>query len=482
MNKKENNNALKAGVWYTLSNFFVKGIIFLTTPIFTRLMSVEDIGLFSNISAWVSILCIVATFEIYSSVSIARFEYKDKLDEYISSSLILGSIITLLFYIITIIFKDFFMNLFSVNFTQLNLIYLYLLVYPSVQMLFIKNQIEYNYKSTILISMLNTILSTIFSIIFVITCTNKLSGRIYGYFTPLIIICLFVYLYLLKKNSNISCKYWPYALRISFPLIFHLLAGYLLNSSDKIMITKMISPDANALYSVAYTLSLVVSILWSSMNNAWSPWAYKKMEEKKYDDLKSKSKPYTIFFIIIVYIIMLFSPELMLFFGGKKYCSAIYVIPPVMIGYVFQFVYSLYVNIEFYYKKQKYIAFGTIIACIINIVLNYIFIPKYGYISAAYTTLIGYMCLMFIHYIFVKHMKYDYYYDTCFFTKIFLFSLIYMVCILLLYKFIYVRYTIILLLFCSFLFRVYNNRKILIKYIKQRNLIDTLKIIIGGQR
>ena len=40
------NKALKAGFWYTFSNFLIKGIAFLTMPIFTRIMSKYDIGIF----------------------------------------------------------------------------------------------------------------------------------------------------------------------------------------------------------------------------------------------------------------------------------------------------------------------------------------------------------------------------------------------------------------------------------------------------
>ena len=88
MNGK-NNKVLKAGIAYTISNFLVKGMSFLTMPIFTRIMSSEDIGQFSNVSTWFGILAILTTFELFSSINIARFDFKEDLDSYISSILIL---------------------------------------------------------------------------------------------------------------------------------------------------------------------------------------------------------------------------------------------------------------------------------------------------------------------------------------------------------------------------------------------------------
>ena len=474
MNKE--SKALKAGIWYTISNFFVKGIMFITMPIFTRLMSSSDIGMFSNITSWFTILAIITTFEIYSSVSIARFDYKKELDSYISSSLFLGTLITLVFYIIVLIFHNFFEKLFLIDFLTLNLIFIYLLVYPSIQMYQIHCRIKYEYLPVIVTSLLNVILSTGISVVFVLLMKNKLQGRIIGYFVPLIVVSFVIYILLMIKGKSISKKYWKYALKISFPLIWHLLASYILSSSDRIMITRLVSTDANALYSVSYTISMVVSILWNSMNNAWSPWAYERMDEKDYSSLKKNSKPYTIFFLVVVYLFMLITPELLLIMGGKYYLQAKYVMPPVMVGYIFQFVYSLYVNIEFYHKKQKNIAIGTIIAACINIVLNFIFIPIFGYIAAAYTTLIGYICLFAIHFIFVKKIGCIYWYDTKFFVKLLLVSLISIPLFSLLYKFNIIRYCLIVFAFTCVLYFLLKNSKVLIKNIKSKNFKQIVNI------
>lgn len=348
-----NNKVIKAGTWYTVSNFLIKGISFITLPIFARLLTKDELGQFSNITAWFNILAIITTFELYSSVSIARFDFKNELKKYISSNLVLGTAITSVFYIFCLIFHTVVEQILMIDFFTLNIMFIYLLVYPSIQMLQIEKQITHKYKTVVTISFLSSFLSTITSIILILIFKNHLYGRIVGHFIPLILISLLVYVWIIKDGVKITKRYSKYAIKVSLPLIVHLLAGYLLSSSDKIMITKMVSSEANALYSVAYNVSLLVSLLWTSLNNAWSPWAYKQMDEKRYDKLKKYSKPYFLGFLVVVYVAMLITPELLLFMGGRGYMEAKYVMPPVMVGYVFQFVYSLYVNIEFYHKKQK---------------------------------------------------------------------------------------------------------------------------------
>ncbi len=473
---KKNDKVLKAGIWYTISNFLVKGIAFLVMPIFTRIMTSSDVGYFSNIMAWFNILAIITTFEIYSSVSIARFDYKKEIDSYISSSLFLGTLITIFFYLIVLIFHSFFENLFMIDFLSLNIIFIYLLVYPAIQMFQIRNQIKYDYIPTVIVSVLNSLLTSIISIILTLTFTNALQGRVIGYFIPSIVICLVIYIYLMNKGKSISPKYWKYCLKISFPLIWHLLAGYLLSSMDRIMIIHLDGPEANAFYTVASTISVVVNILWNSMNNAWAPWAYEKMDEKNYKILKENSKSYTIFFLFFVNVFMLITPELLLIMGGKHYLESKFVMPPVMIGYIFQFLYSFYVNIEFYHKKQRNIAIGTIIACIINGILNLIFIPIFGYIAAAYTTLIGYFSLFLIHFYLVKRLNCTSWYDTKFFMKVVAFSLISLIFYNFLYYFDILRYIFIVFISIFILRFLIKKKDVIITMIRSKSFHDFKKI------
>lgn len=70
---------------------------------------------------------------------------------------------------------------------------------------------------------------------------------------------------------------------------------------------------------------------------------------------------------------------------------------PIVLGIYFAFLYSLPAAVEYYHKKTKMIAVGTVCAAVANIVLNAIFIPLYGYLAAAYTTVACYILYFFFH-------------------------------------------------------------------------------------
>lgn len=466
MSKTDTRTVVKAGVWYTIVNFISKGAIFLTTPIFTRLMSTNDIGGFANITSWFQILVPLITFDMYVSLSIARFDYKDELDTYISSTLICGSVFTGIAYGIVLLNMKFFCTFFSMNEYAVHVIFIYMLVYPALQMLQQKNLFLYKYKLSALVTLLSLVLSVGCALILTVSYKDKLLGRTIGYFVPLIIINAVIYLYFLAKGNGVSLKYIKYAVSISFPMIWHAMATQVLSAGDRIVITNRIGEEANAMYSVAYTCSMVVTVLWSSMNSAWSPWTIERMNAGNTEEIKKASRPYILFFAVIVVFMMLISPELLWIMGGNSYMEAKDCLPPVMVGLVCQFVYSLYINAEFYLKKQNRIAIGTVIAAVINILLNLVFVQRYGYVAAAYTTLIGYILLLLFHYLSLKKLGKGDWYDNYFNWLIVLVFILLIPLFLFLYRYTVLRYVVILLVVILISVVGYSKRIMLIGIIK----------------
>lgn len=480
MSNENNRKALKSGIWYTVANFIAKGVAFITTPIFTRLMTKSDVGDYSNFTSWLAILTSVITLDLHTSVTLAKFDFKEKLNEYISSVLILGSLVTIGTFAICLPLKGMITQFLSISELEFYLIFLIPLFSPSLQMLQIKNRLEYKYKLSVTLSLGSTVLASIVGVVCVFTFQDKLTGRLVGNFAPLLILYIVLYGYFIHQSNVPNIKYWKYGLRISLPLIIHVLSGQLLASSDRIMITRMCGSEFNALYSVAYTCSMVVSILWTSMNTAWAPWAFEQMDNHNYGALKKASRPYLLFFGLVVFVLLIAAPDILWLMGGEAYESAIMVIPPVMVAFVFQFVYSLYVNIETFSKKQKLIAFGTCMATILNVGLNYVFIPIYGYVAAAYTTLAGYVVLFVIHFLLVKHLKKTDWYDTKFNLLFLAFFLVLMFGMSLLYLNNTIRYIVIAIFVLVFTILCVVLRKELLYLLKNRSarmLVNRLKSI-----
>lgn len=444
MKEKAGATVVKIGIIYTISNILVRGMAFLTTPLFTRLLTKAQYGEFSNISSWANIISIIATLQLYVSIVRAKYDYSETIDKYLSSILVLGNIITLISWGIVECNQHFFMNLMDMNIEYIRIIFIYTLFSPAMQMLIYKNRIYSQYRAVVCFTWITLIASTGGSLILVLLMNDRLLGRSIGNYLVIVAVDIILWTYILLKGRCVSPRYWKYALHFSVPLIPHELAGQLLLSSDRIIIKRLCGAEDAALYSLAYTISTIASVLLSSMNQAWQPWMYDKMEAKDEKIIYRYATPYTLFFAMGCIGIMLVGPEVVYVFGGPSYMEAKYVIPPVCIGIMFQFVYTLYANIEFYEKKTGWISTATMFAAIVNIVLNFVFIPVFGYIAAAYTTAIGFAIMIIVHYL-VVYFKTEYrkIYDI---TKI-LYTvvgvLIAMVLSLVLYNHTYIRYAVI---------------------------------------
>lgn len=396
----------KAGLWYTISNFTFRAVAFITTPIFARILSKNEYGEFNNITSWVAIFFILTSCDLYTSIIRAKLDYQSDLDRYSLSILTLESIITFFLFVLTMLFKGFFSDIMGIEEKYFLIMFIYLFFVQGFYVFITNERAHYKYKIFSVITGVGIVASCLLSVLLVIVMKNKLDARVYGQYIPYIIIGFVLYILVIKNGKSIHLPYYKYGLMLSVPLVPHLLSMTILSSSDKIMITKLSGVEFTAIYSVAYIVANIVTILIDSMNKAWAPWF---LESIKAGDLKAVQKvtiPYAGIFFGLIFGLYLTAPEVVLILGGKQYQEGIYVLPPLIAGCAFQFIYTMYVQVEFYEKKMKMVAFGTTIAAVINIFLNYLLIPVFGYKAAGYTTLFGYMVLFVIHYITVCKLGY----------------------------------------------------------------------------
>lgn len=464
-----NSKALKSGLWYTFANFLTKSIGIITTPIFTRLLMKSEIGAYGNYTSWLSVMMILITLNLESTFISAKFDYEQEFDSYVSSMLAFSSISAIIWMIGLNIFSGFVVKKMNVDITYVNCMCVYLFFVPAVHLYQTKERYQYGYKKSVLISTLIAVGTALCSVLLVYIMTNRLTGRIIGAATPTIFIGIILYLLLLKNGHNLKFEHIKYALPMCLPFVPHLLSMTFLNSLDKMMITDIRGEEENALYTIAYQCSSVVTILVTSLNAAFSPWVGEKLHENKLEEIRSFSKKYVCVFLALAIGIMFISPDIMMIMGGKSYLEAEYVMPPVMLGCVCQFVYTMYVNVEQFKKNTVGMAIASVSAAAINYGLNFLLIPKYGYIAAAYTTLISFLWLLIVHMILVWRMGLSNIYPNKFILGVVGIATAVTLGVNILYSFTVIRYIITFIYICVLLFVVLRYKDQLLKLLKKRS-------------
>ena len=463
-----NNNvkALKSSIWYIVANFLTAASAFLTTPFFTRLMSQEQYGMYNNFTSWQSILAILCTFNIGVSLISARYDYEDNLDQYIFSAVGMSAVSVLIWTVLLNLFSDWSQSFFSLSMLYVNLMMAHIFFMRVFEMFQTQQRFFFKYRLQVILSISSTLISLVLSLLLVTNMEDKLSGRIIGSVLPSIVIGVFIFIIFWVKGKHIRFGYWMYTLKICLPYIPHLLSMTVLNSTDRIMITKICGAADNALYSLAYTCGSIITILLTSINAAFSPWLAEKIHENDTKSVRSFSKYYIISFVGIAIGVMLVAPEVLYILGGREYFAAIYVMPPVAMGCICQFLYTMMVDIEQIKGKTVGMAFASMAAAVLNYVLNLLLIPQFGYIAAAYTTLAGCLLLLGLHMWLVRRMGMSHVYSYKFIALTVIASGAVTVAVNAVYAAPIIRYILIAAYVVALTSVIYIKRDLILRFIK----------------
>lgn len=410
MEQKEINTKilLKSGFWYTAAFFFSRAMVFLTMPLFTRLLTNEEYGDFSIFANWQSILLIIFGLEIHSTINRARFDYKQpgELDEYISSSLVLCSLFTGTIFILYLIIPNLFDRLFLLDRKYMMIMFAYLFTYPAFAVFHAKQRVEYRYKLSTIIVFVILVLSYALAIVLTINLkSERLLGRIFGQYIFYIIAGILFYISFIRKSNRISVQSWKYALRIGLPLVFAYLGSQILLSSDSIVVKHMCTGEEVSYLGIIHSCSHIVLLLVRAVNTAWAPWFYDMLKEKKYQIIRKTYQIYLWAVVVCTFAVVLVGPEIISVLGGKKYAASVDLLPAYILCGVFTVLTAHFSNLETYYKKTEYAAIFTAIAAVINIVLNIIGVKFWGYRAVCYATLFSQLVLITLHYCFSIKME-----------------------------------------------------------------------------
>lgn len=463
-----NSKALKSGFWYILSNLVVRGMTLITTPIFSRLLTHEQYGDYSNFQSWMNIAVILITMRMESSLISAKFDFKDNLNRYNRTIVFLTAVMTAFWAIVLNIFSGAFSNILGFGRLYTNLLLVYCLFHAIINIFQINERYMYRYKRSVFVALMVAVSTTVVSILLVVFMQDKLTGRVIGGILPIVVIGLLLLSYFMKDGKDIDFSAIPYALKICIPYIPHLLSLQVLNSVDRIMITRICGSADNALYTIAYSCGHMVTLLMTSMNSAFSPWLGDKLHDEDYKSIRKVSRYYILMFSALALVMMLLAPEILLVMGGRSYLEAKYVMTPVAMGCVCQFLYTLYVNVEQFEKKTVGMAFASVGAALLNYGLNAYFIPRYGYIAAAYTTLAGYVFLLAVHMVLVKKMGMQQTFDNRFVILLVVIMCGLTVGVNFLYGYQIARYITVAVALGVIVFELHKHKELILKIVKKK--------------
>lgn len=464
--------AAKCSIWFAVCSVIQKGISLITVPIFTRLLTTEQYGEFSVYQSWYSIISIFATLNLCAGVfNNGMTKYPNEREKYMSSMQGLSTVVTLLLFCVYLPFKDLINELTGLSTLLMLTIFVECFAAPALAFWSARQRYEFKYIALVGVTIGVAFFSPALGLIAVNLTEEKGIARIIS--VALVNVCVGLFFYILnvaRGKKLFSKEYWLFALKFNIPLIPHYLSMIILSHSNRIMIERMFGETEVAIFSVAYSFSIIMNIVTQSINASYVPWTYHKLKENNLVPLKKNTSLLLLGVAVLSILPVLVAPELMWIIAPPEYAEGVWIIPPVSTSVYFTFLYCLYGNVEFYFEKTKFIMVASTISALANIGLNLLLMPKFGYLAAGYVTLICYMIYALAHYLFMRKVcKEKLNLKSVYNDKlILLISLVYLGCTAIamcLYNFVIVRYAILLIVFVV----------ILIKREKAINMVKNIK-------
>lgn len=393
---------VKAALWYTVCNILQKAISVFIIPIYTRLLTPAEYGQYSVFISWLELFDIIVTLRLYGSAySVGIVKYDDDKASFTSTLERLSLLITTGFLVLYLIFQA------QVNaFTRLDtpltlLMFLMLYAMPVVDFWKTWQRVENRYMSmvgaTLLVAVLTPVLGICLILLVSRSAVSPISARV---LSELIVAVIILAVSRKMFFGRIKTEYAKYALTFAIPLIPFYLSTMVLNHSDRIIISNLVGTDKAAIYSVAYSAAMVTLLFNTAFDSAMQPWLFRKLKEKKFDEIPSVTTISVVMIAVLNLVLIALAPEIVAVLAPPAYHEAIWIIPPLAVSVYVMFYYQRFIDIEFYYHESAMTSAASICAAILNIILNFLLIPKFGYLAAGYTTLISYVafwCLQFAH-------------------------------------------------------------------------------------
>lgn len=459
-------------------------------PLYTYTMATSSYGVISELYAYISFLMVILTYGM--ETAFFRFSQTEERKDIVFNTSLLSLIIsTSLFLVFSFIFLSPISNVLDYSNNQ-NYIALFLLILALDALRAIPYsllRIQQKAKRFAFIKSMDIFSNIFFNLFFFLACPmimkSEMSYLVSWFFNPDDLV-LYIFVSNLLASTIALLLLLPEYLQFKFDFNFKLLrkmlayglpvmigglAGMVNETFDRIALKHIITipegiTDAAAIskykmsqlgiYGACYKISIILVLFIQAFKFAAEPFFFSKMKQDDAKQTYSSVMLVFVLFLCFIFLSVIAYLDIFKYFVGASYRQGLVVVPILLISKIFL---GIYYNLAIWYKvtdKTKYGAYIAFYGAGVTILFNILFVPRFGYVGAAWTTLISYFTIMVICYLYgQKYYPIDYKIKrlaTYFFVSIGLYLLMYFLPI----ENIYLKLTLNTILLLSFLALAYK--------------------------
>lgn len=396
---------IRHGSVYLFAYIAVQALTVLSLPIYTKLLVPSDFGIYEVFNNTVRILGIVFSLNLFNGFY--RYYFEENIDkksllQYLLRTSLLSFLVGV---VLLLLFRQKLLTL--LNLPSHLFYWIFIAVFANIIFNFFNTFNTAQKLSTRaglwqLFTHLFRIIAAVSMIIFV---SKNYYGRIVGenlilFLLSFVIIIIYFRNHIGFKENLLNKKD---IIRYSVSFIPISLSGFVLGYLDTIMINSYEGSNDAGLYSYAYKIAIIYSGVTTAFITANRPKLFELLNIGKEEEVIEQIRSMFKLVVALSAFFIFFSIDAGKFLAlNKAFYAGLHLMPVLILSYIFNDLNELYSFYFHYEKKVKYFYYSFAVSAVINIVLNVLLIPKYGYSVAAYTTLISYAFMLLCTYIICK--------------------------------------------------------------------------------
>ncbi len=379
-------------------------ISFLLLPLYTAILSNGDYGFIDLVTTYVTLFVPLITLQLETAVFRFLIDARnntEKQKDIISNSFI-TCIITSSLILCIFILLNFFIK---IKYFCLIIILIYCTLLSNFALQVSRGNgknTDYAIASTI-IGVFTILLNILFLVFLKLGVAGMLMAQSIANLLGFLYILFKSKLYLFISKKNYNKKITKSLLEYSLPLVPNGLIWWIINVSDRTIISIVLDVAANGIYAVSNKFSTIIIQIYNVFNLSWTESAAVHIKDEDKDSFFSETFNFIIqLFISIGILVIGIMPVLFNVMVSSSYADAYNYIPLLIIGTFFNIVVSFIGGIYVALKKTKSIAMTSFLSGVINIIINLFLISKIRIYAAAISTIVAFASMSIYRYIDVQ--------------------------------------------------------------------------------
>ena len=399
----------RASLFYIGTSVLTKGLGFLITPLFTRALTEEEYGTFTLYISVLGVMSILASaFTSGSTVYVGLNKNKNAPQDYYRS--LICSVLLFWGIICTLLFT--FSPVFRLDYVFCLLVSLQVLFDALVGIYLSVLRFSYLYRGIVGISIFEAAVSPALSVLLIFLGVNGAFARIIALLAVSFITAVYSLSRLLRQEGRARWDLVKNAFQTSIPLLPHSASSAVTSGADKFIITAFLGNVMLARYSVVHSVSGGLSFLVSSLIGALTPWLSR--HSGKGDEHRVREVLSLILRILSMLTLFLLAviPEALRFLAPPEYSDALIAALPIALSTLPAFLIAISTIGLSLAEMSRYSVNIATSSAVLNIILNYMLIPIFGYLGAGLALLVSQASGAALALYYLKKCEKDYLIDT----------------------------------------------------------------------